>query len=103
MLFDFAELPRTEHKSWLPAIVFTIKTLLKQEGSKTTENPKDEQPAATCKLPPRSDFMTTQTAVLFKCDGVNVVLMPVNDWEPMGGYTALYKQCLSQPADAQIL
>jgi len=41
--------------------------------------------------------------VLFKCDDVNVVVMPVNDWEPMGGYTALYKQCLSQPADAQLL
>jgi len=41
--------------------------------------------------------------VLFKCDSVSVVLMPVNDWEPMGEYTALYKQCLSQPADAQIL
>jgi len=40
--------------------------------------------------------------VLFKCDDVNVVVMPVNDWEPMGGYTALYKQCLSQPADAQL-
>ena len=100
--FHFADLPRTEHKSWLPAIVFTIKTLLKQEGSKTADNTNDDEPEAD-KLPPCSDFMATQTAVLFKCDGVNVVVMPVNDWEPMGGYTALYKQCLSQPADAQIL
>ena len=99
--FFVADLPRTEHKSWLPAIVFTIKTLLKQEGSKTAENADDEQ--TSCKLPPCSDFMTTQTAVLFKCDSVNVVVLPVNDWEPMGSFTALYKQCLSQPADAQIL
>lgn len=97
------ELPRTEHKSWLPAIVFTIKTLLKQEGSKQVEQDTDcNQPAAST-LPPCSDFMTTSTAVLFKCDCVNVALMPVNDWDPMGGYTALCKQCLTQPADAQLL
>jgi len=41
--------------------------------------------------------------VLFKCDEVNVVVMPVNDWEPMGGYIALYRQSLCQPADAQLL
>ena len=101
-LFYSSDLPRTEHKSWLPAIVFTIKTLLKQEGSKTADSTNDDQPTAS-KLPPCSDFMTTQTAVLFKCDSVNVVVMPVNDWEPLGGSTALYKQCLSQPVDAQIL
>lgn len=66
------------------------------------DNTNDDQSAAT-KLPPCSDFMTTQTAVLFKCDNVNVVVMPINDWEPMGGFKALYKQCLGQPADAQIL
>ena len=100
--FCFSDLPRTEHKSWLPAIVFTIKTLLKQEGSKMADNANDDQ-SASSKLPPCSDFMTTQTAVLFKCDNVNVVLLPVNDWEPVGGCKALYKQSLSQPADAQIL
>lgn len=100
--FNFPDLPRTEHKSWLPAIVFTIKTLLKQEGSKTADQ-TDEEQSATSKLPPCSDFMTTQTAVLFKCDSVNVVVIPLNDWEPMGSFTALYKQSLGQPADAQLL
>lgn len=84
--------------------MFTIKTLLKQESSKQAEhNLSDDNQLAASKLPPCSDFTTTSTAVLFKCDDVNVVVMPVNDWEPMGGYTALYKQCLSQPADAQLL
>ena len=52
-------------------------------------------------LPPCSEFNTTSAAVLFKCEDVNVVLMAINDWEPIGGYPALYKQCLSQPAEAQ--
>lgn len=98
----FSDLPRTEHKSWLPAIVFTIKTLLKQEVSKTPDNRDDEERTVN-KLPPCSDFITTQTTVQFKCDGVDVTLIPINDWEPMGGFTALYKQCMSQPADAQML
>jgi len=84
--------------------VFTIKTLLKQESSKPAEhNPRDANQPTMGKLPPCSDFTTTTTAVLFKCDEVNVVVMPVNDWEPMGGYIALYRQSLCQPADAQLL
>lgn len=93
------DLPRTEHKSWLPAIVFTIKTLLKQEGSKPTESTDDNQTTST--LPPCSDFVTTSTSVKFKCDSVDVTIDPMNDWEQMGGFVGLYKQCLSQPADAQ--
>ncbi|XP_068677758.1 uncharacterized protein [Montipora foliosa] len=95
------DLPRTEHKSWLPAIVFTFKTLLKQEGSRSAENSDDEQLTAT-KLPPCLDFVTTQTTVEFKCNNVNVVVMPINDWEPIGGFEALYKQSMSQPADGQM-
>lgn len=102
LLVLFSDLPRTEHKSWLPAIVFTIKTLLKQEASKTPDNREDEEHTVN-KLPPCSDFMTNQTTVQFKCDGVDVTLTPINDWEPMGGFTALCKQCMSQPADAQML
>ena len=102
IFFYYPDLPRTEHRSWLPAIVFTIKTLLKQEGCKTADQ-TDEEQSAESKLPPCSDFLTTQTAVLFKCDSVNVVVIPLNDWEPMGSFTALYKQSLNQPADAQLL
>lgn len=93
------DLPRTEHKSWLPAIVFTIKTLLKQEGSKPTESTDENQKSSS--LPPCSDFVTTSASVKFKCDSVDVTLDPINDWEQMGGYIGLYKQCFSQPADAQ--
>ncbi|PFX28525.1 hypothetical protein AWC38_SpisGene6793 [Stylophora pistillata] len=95
------DLPRTEHKSWLPAIVFTIKTLLKQEGSKPTESTDENQKSSS--LPPCSDFVTTSASVKFKCDSVDVTLDPINDWEQMGGYIGLYKQCFSQPADAQPL
>lgn len=83
--------------------MFTIKTLLKQESSRHKENDTDGDQPTTSTQPPCSDFMTTSSLVTCKCDGVNVTILPVNDWEPMGGYVALYKQSSTQPADAQQL
>jgi len=87
----FTDLPRNAHKSWLPAIVFSIKTLLKQHGERG-----DEESNKDSTLPPCSDFLETSCSVVFKCDDVNVVLIPTNDWEPFDGFKGLYQAALSQ-------
>lgn len=72
--------------------------MLKQQSSDVgSKNEKDDS------LPSCSDFVTTPTAVVFKCDGINVVLFTTNDWEPYGGFPALYQMCLKQPEEAQNL
>lgn len=98
----FSDLPRTEHKSWLPAIVYTIKTLLKQHSTHTAEKSTAEKPQDDS-LPPCTDFVTTHTDIMFMCDDIKVTLIPTNEWEAHGGSPALYQMCLKQPAEAQPL
>ena len=84
------DLPRTEHNSWLPTIVSTVETLLKTRDKSDTS------------LPLCTDFVTTESAVNFKCADVNVVLLPINDWESHGGFEALYQLSMKQNADVQM-
>lgn len=84
------DLPRTEHNSWLPTIVSTVETLLKTRDKSDTS------------LPLCTDFVTTESAVNFKCADVNVVLLPINDWESHGGFEALYQLSIKQNADVQM-
>jgi hypothetical protein len=84
------DLPRTEHDSWLPTTVGTIKTLLNQRDKGETS------------LPPCNEFSTTSTTVNFRCADVDVVLMPINDWEKNGGFQALYQMSMKQSADVLV-
>lgn len=87
---SFPDLPSTEHDSWLPSIIETIKTLLEQ---------KDENESS---LPSCNDFTTTSTTVHCKCDEVIVSLAPINDWEEKGGVQALYQMSMKQDPSVQI-
>ncbi|KAK3710133.1 hypothetical protein QZH41_001614 [Actinostola sp. cb2023] len=42
------------------------------------------------------DFLETSSAVVFRCEDVDVVLIPTNDWEPYDGFKGLYQMAISQ-------